>query len=85
MDAIEQLHQDVREGRIGVDGLIGVIVTQQRQLDTLQRELQSAHQRIAELEKNAGGTATAKVDEPFSMPPHQNLWANSGSGRSPRR
>src|SRR6516162_5614026 len=67
MDAIEQLRQDVREGRIGVDGLIGVIVTQQRQLEAMQRELQSAQQRIAELEKNAGGTATAKVDEPFSM------------------
>jgi hypothetical protein len=67
MDAIEQLQQDVREGRIGVDGLIGVIVTQQRQLGAMQRELQSAQQRVAELEKKAGGTATAKVDEPFSM------------------
>jgi transposase len=67
MAAIDQLRQDVREGRISVDGLIGVIVTQQRQLEAMQRELQSAQQRIAELEKNAGGTATAKVDEPFSM------------------
>lgn len=66
MDAIEQLRQDVREGRISVDGLIGVIVTQQRQLEAMQRELQSAQQCIAELEKN-GGTATAKVDKPFSM------------------
>jgi transposase len=67
MDAIEQLLQDVREGRIGVDRLIGVVVTQQRQLEAMQRELQAAQQRIEELEKNAGGTATAKVDEPFSM------------------
>jgi transposase len=67
MDAIEQLRQDVREGRISVDGLLGVIVTQQRQLEAMQRELKSAQQCIAELEKNAGGTATAKVEEPFSL------------------
>jgi len=67
MDAIEQLKQDVREGRIGVDRLIVVIVTQQRQLQAALQELTSAQQRIAELEKKAGGTGTAKVDEPFSM------------------
>src|SRR5450432_1367495 len=60
MDAIEQLKQDVREGRIGVDRLIDVIEMQQRQL-------QSALRRIEELEKKAGGSATTKVDEPFSM------------------
>jgi transposase len=60
MDAIEQLKQDVREGRIGVDRLIDVIAMQQRQL-------QAALRRIEELEKKAGGSATTKVDEPFSM------------------
>jgi transposase len=60
MDATEQLKQDVREGRIDVDHLIDVIVT-------LQRQLELARQRIEELEKKAGGSATAKVDEPFSM------------------
>jgi len=60
MDAIEQLKQDLRDSRIGVDRLLDVIVMQQRQL-------QAAQQRIAELEKKVGGTATAKVDEPFSL------------------
>src|SRR5271154_3529681 len=60
MDAIEQLKQDVREGRIGVDRLIDVI-------EMLQRQLQAALRRIEELEKKAGGTGSAKVDEPFSM------------------
>jgi hypothetical protein len=60
MDAIEQLKQDVREGRIGVDRLIDVI-------EMLQRQLQAALRRIEELEKKAGGSATTKVDEPFSM------------------
>ena len=60
MDASEQLKQDVAEGRIGVDRLIDVIMT-------LQRQLESAKQRIEELEKKGGGSGTAKVDEPFSM------------------
>ena len=60
MDAGDQLKQDVREGRIDVDRLIDVIVT-------LQRQLEAAKQRIEELEKKAGGSGTAKVDEPFSI------------------
>src|SRR5271167_348365 len=65
MDAIEQLKQDVGQGRISVDRLIDVILAQQRQLESALRELKSAQQRIEELEKKAGGNA--KVDEPFSM------------------
>ena len=63
MDAIEQLKQDVRDGRIDADRLIDVIVTQQRQLE-------AAKQRIEELERKLGGppsSPTAKVDESFSM------------------
>jgi hypothetical protein len=60
MDANEQLQQDVAAGRIGVDRLIDVIVTLQRQLETAKR-------RIEELEKKVGGSGAAKVDQPFSM------------------
>jgi transposase len=60
MDAIEQLKEDLREGRFDAHRLVDVIVT-------LQRDLQSARQRIAELEKQRAGSPTAKVDEPFSM------------------
>jgi transposase len=67
MDAIEQLKQDVQDGRIGVERLIDVIVAQQRQLEAALQELKAARQRIDELEKKAGGTATAKVAEAFSM------------------
>ena len=59
MDAVETLKQDVREGRIGVDRLVDLIVTQHQQL-------QAAKQRIEELEKKLGGPPTAKLDEPFS-------------------
>jgi transposase len=66
MDAIEQLKQDVREGRIGVERLIDVIVT-------LQRQLEAARQRIEELEKKSanptppGAGAAGKVEQQFSM------------------
>ena len=59
MDPIDQLKQDLRDGRLDVDRLLEVIVT-------LQRQLQAAQQRIEELEKNAGA-ATAKVEQPFSL------------------
>jgi transposase len=63
MDAIEQLKQDVRDGKVDLDRLIDVIVT-------LQRQLEAAKQRIEELEKKQGGPSSptgAKVDEPFSL------------------
>ncbi len=61
MDA-GQLKADVREGRIQLDRLIELI-------DMLQRQLEAAQRRIAELEKGArdSGSATAKTDEPYSM------------------
>src|ERR1051326_4566489 len=67
MDVIEQLQQDVHQGRIGVERLIDLNVTLQRQLQAALQELKAARQRIEELEKKAGGSGTAKVDEPFSM------------------
>jgi transposase len=78
MDAIDQLKEEVRQGRIDADRLIDVLVTVQRQLEVAKREgeaakqeLHSAKLRIAELEQQLGGrtpaTATAKVDEPFSL------------------
>ena len=67
MDAIEQLRQDLRDGRIGLERLIDVIAT-------LQRQLEAARQRIEVLEKNSGGptpssspSGTAKIDQPYSM------------------
>lgn len=60
MDAIETLKQDVREGRIGAERLVDLIVS-------LHQHLQAAKQRIEELEKKLGGSGTPKLDEPFSM------------------
>jgi hypothetical protein len=67
MEVLEQLKRDVREGRIGVERLFDVLVMQQRQLESAQRQLKAALQRLEELEKKDGGSVTAKVAEPFSM------------------
>jgi transposase len=60
MDAIEQLKDDLREGRLDPNRLIDLLLT-------MQHQLQAAHQRIAELEKQLPGSPTPKVDEPFSL------------------
>jgi transposase len=60
MDVGEQLKEDLREGRIDANRLVDLILT-------MQRELQAAKQRIAELEKQLAGSTPAKIDEPFSM------------------
>jgi transposase len=77
MDATDQLQQDLRDGRLDVDRLIHVIVT-------LQRQLAAAQQRIAELEKSAGGPtppATAKVDESFSLRAEEKRQAKRGKNQ----
>lgn len=63
MDAIDQLKEDVRQGRVDANRLIDVIVS-------LQRQLEAARQRIEELEKKPGepgAPSAAKVDQPFSL------------------
>jgi hypothetical protein len=54
MDAIDQLKQDVRQGRADVDRLIDVIVS-------LQRQLEAARQRIEELEMTLGGPGSPPI------------------------
>ena len=60
MDVAEQLKDDLREGRLKPDRLADLYVASQR-------DLQSARQRIVELEKQLPGSSTTKVDEPFSL------------------
>jgi hypothetical protein len=68
MEALEQLKEDVRSGRIDAERLVDLLAAQQRQLHAAQQQLHSAQQRIKDLEEQLGGRATpAKVDEPFSL------------------
>ena len=59
MDVAEQLKDDLREGRLDPYRLVDLIVA-------LQRDLQAANQRIADLEKQLANSTT-RVDEPFSL------------------
>jgi hypothetical protein len=58
MDERETLKQDVLDGRIDAERLVDLIAT-------LQRELQTAKARIAELEQQVG-SSTSKLDQSFS-------------------
>jgi transposase len=79
MDAIEQLKEDVRTGRIDANRLVDLI-------GGLQHELQAAKQRIAELEKQLPGTAgPAKIDQPFSMRAEEKRQEARGKKRRKRK
>jgi transposase len=67
MDAVEQLKDDVRQGRIDPIRLVDLLVSVQRQLQATTQQLAEAKQRIQELEQKFGVAATAKVDAPFSV------------------
>jgi hypothetical protein len=78
MDTIETLKQDVREGRISAERLVDLVVD-------LSRKLEAANHRIEELEKQCGGTPTAKVDEPFSTRAEEKRQEARGKKRRQRK
>jgi transposase len=65
MDELEKLKEDVRAGRIDAERLVDLMALLQQQLQAAKEQLQAAQQRIAELEKQQG-SATAKLDQPYS-------------------
>src|SRR5947207_15955474 len=67
MGDLDRLKQDVQEGRIDSDRLVDLIVTRHRQLQAAHQRIDEQIQRIEALEKQLGGAATTKVDEPFSV------------------
>ena len=74
---VEQIKEDVRQGRIDVDRLVELIVT-------LERQLHAAKRRIEELEQKLGGSTTTKVDEPFSVRAEERRQAARGKTRRKR-
>jgi transposase len=78
MDTIETLKQDVKEGRISAERLVDLVAD-------LCRKLDAANQRIEELEKQCGGTPTAKVEEPFSTRAEEQRQEARGKKRRQRK
>jgi transposase len=75
---VDKLKQDARAGRIDSDRLVDLIAT-------LQRELQAARRRIEELEKQTGGSATAKVDQPYFMKAEEKRQEARGQKKKPKK
>jgi cell division septum initiation protein DivIVA len=68
MDVIEQLQEDLRNGRVDPQRLIDLIRLVQRELQTARQRITDLEQRNAELEKQlAAASGTAKLAEPFSL------------------
>ncbi len=64
---VEQLKDDVRQGRIGIDQLIDAIAAQSRQLQAANQRIAELEKKLAGLEKKLGGAVTTKFDQPFSL------------------
>ena len=82
---VEQLKQDIPARRITLDRLIDVIVTSQRELQAAKQELEQAKQRIADLERRRGGSATQQVSQPFSLRAEERRQETRGKKRRKRR
>jgi transposase len=68
MDAIEQLKEDLRTGRIDANRLVDLIGILQHELQASTQQIAELKQRIVELEKQLASTSgPAKIDQPFSM------------------
>lgn len=89
MDAVEQLRQDVREGRIDVDRLVDLVAASQRQLQTANQRVEELQRQVEELQKQIGRpapAASAKVEQPFSLrAEEQRQQARGNSKKSPRK
>jgi transposase len=84
MDA-DQLREDVRGGRVTGDRLVDVIVALQRELQATSQRLDQANQRIANLERQLGGSPTQKVSEPFSVRAEEKRQEARGKKRRNRK
>jgi transposase len=84
MDA-EQLKEDVLTGEITLEQVIQLLVRSQRELQAAKQELDQAKQRIAELERQLGGSQAQKVSQPFSVRAEEQRQESRGKKRRKRK
>lgn len=82
---VEQLREDVREGRIDLDRLVELIAMLQRKLQEAGQQLEQCNRKIAELEQKAGGAGTTKVAEPYSLRAEEKRQEARGKKRRKRK
>lgn len=86
MDAIEQLKDDLRRGRIEPDRFVELLSVLQQQLQASQQLIAQLKQRIAELEKQLPtASGTAKVEQPFSMRAEEKRQEATGKKKRKRK
>src|SRR4051795_7044517 len=86
MDPIEQLKADVLSGRIDANRLVDLIATVQRELQAAKQRIAELEHRNAELEQELAATSgTAKLDEPFSMRAEEKRQEARGKKRRQRK
>src|SRR3954463_3487752 len=86
MDPIEQLKADVLSGRIDANRLVDLIATVQRELQAAKQRIAELEHRNAELEQELAATSgTAKLDEPFSMRAEEKRQQARGKKRRQRK
>ena len=78
MEDVKRLKEDVRGGRIDAERLVDLVVM-------LQRRLREAQRRIEELENKLGGSATVKIEEPFSVRAEEQRQEARGKQRPKRK
>ena len=86
MDPIEQLKADLLSGRIDANRLVDLIAAVQRELQAAKQRIAELEQRNAELEQKPAATSgTAKLDEPFSMRAEEKRQEARGKKRRQRK
>src|SRR5437763_1209076 len=86
MDPIEQLKADVLSGRIDANRLVDLIATVQRELQAAKQRIAELEHRNAELEQELAATSgSAKLDEPFSMRAEEKRQEARGQKRRRRK
>src|SRR5947209_11753982 len=85
MDPIEQLKDDVLNGRIDANRLVDLLAIVQRELQAAKQRIADLEQRNAELEKQLAAAGTAKLDEPFSMRAEEKRQQARGQKRRQRK
>src|SRR3954449_364401 len=85
MDTVEALKQDAKEGGLSAERLVDLVADLGRKLEAANQRNEALNRRIEELEKQCGGAATAKVDEPFSTRAEEQRQEARGKKRRKRK